>query len=98
MHVTIVYIRVKPEHVSEFIAATRRNHEGAVQEAGNRRFDVIQDANDPTRFVLYEAYLSAADAAAHKETPHYHAWAQAVTPWLAAPRERAQYKGLFPPG
>jgi len=96
MHVTIVQVQVKREHVEEFIAATRRNHLGSVQEGGNRRFDVLQLADDPTRFVLYEAYESPEDAAAHKSTVHYRAWREAVEPWMMAPRVGLNYRGLFP--
>ena len=64
MHVTLVHVQVKPEHVADFIEATRLNHEASIREPGNRRFDVLQVPHDPTRFVLYEAYVSAADAAA----------------------------------
>lgn len=98
MHVTIVHVHVKPERVAELIEACRRNHEGSVAEPGNRRFDVLQSADDPTRFVLYEAYASAADAAAHKDTAHYRAWREAVAEWMAEPRQGVSYKGLFPAG
>jgi (4S)-4-hydroxy-5-phosphonooxypentane-2,3-dione isomerase len=96
MHVTLVHVQVKPERVQDFIEATRKNHEGSVREPGNLRFDVLQVADDPTHFLLYEAYRSAEDATAHKRTAHYATWAEAVTEWLARPRERASYKGLFP--
>ena len=71
MQVTIVHVQVKPEHVEEFIEASRLNHAASVQEPGNRRFDVLQSSDDPCRFVLYEAYSSAAEAAKHKQTAHY---------------------------
>jgi (4S)-4-hydroxy-5-phosphonooxypentane-2,3-dione isomerase len=98
MHVTIVHVHVKPERVADFIEACRRNHEGSVGEPGNRRFDVLQSPDDPTRFVLYEAYASAADAAAHKETAHYLAWRETVADWMAEPRQGVPYRGLFPTG
>ncbi len=98
MYVTLVHVHLKPEHVADFIEATRRNHEASIREAGNRRFDVLQSAEDPTRFVLYEAYASAADAAAHKQTAHYLAWRDAVAGWMAAPRQGVPYRGLFPSG
>ena len=69
-----------------------------MQEPGNRRFDILQDAAEPTRFVLYEAYASADQAAAHKQTDHYAAWRQAVEPMMAEPRRGVPYKGLFPAG
>lgn len=98
MHVTLVHVQVKPDHIDEFIAATKLNHEASVKESGNRRFDVLQSADDPARFVLYEAYLSADDAAAHKQTAHYLAWRDTVADWMAAPRQGIGYQGLFPRG
>ena len=96
MQVTIVHVRVKQEHIDDFIEATRRNHEASVREAGNLRFDVIQQIEDPSCFVLYEAYKSDADAAAHKQTEHYLEWRNTVADWMAEPRLGVAYKGLFP--
>ena len=96
MHVTLVHVRVKPERVAEFIAACRANHEASVEEPGNRRFDVLQDAADATRFVLYEAYVSAEDAAAHKTTSHYLTWRDTVADMMAEPRVGVPYIGRFP--
>lgn len=98
MHVTLVHVVVKAEAVDAFVVATRANHEASVREPGNRRFDVLQSADDPTRFVLYEAYASAADAAAHKQTAHYAAWRDAVAPMMAEPRKGVPMTGLFPAG
>jgi (4S)-4-hydroxy-5-phosphonooxypentane-2,3-dione isomerase len=96
MHVTLVKISVKPDKVDAFIEASRANHEGSVREPGNRRFDILQDPADPTRFVLYEAYVSAEEAAAHKQTPHYLAWRDAVAEMMDEPRQGIPYNGLFP--
>lgn len=96
MHVTLVHVRVIPEHVQDFIAASRANHLAAVQEPGNRRFDVLQAADDTCAFVLYEAYASAADAAAHKQTAHYLTWRTTVAEWMAEPRQGITYNGLLP--
>ena len=96
MQVTIVHVSVKPDHVDDFIEACRLNHEASVTEPGNRRFDVLQSADDPTRFVLYEAYENIAEAARHKETAHYKQWRETVADWMAQPREGVPYKGLFP--
>jgi autoinducer 2-degrading protein len=96
MHVTLVHVQVKPEHLAEFLAATQRNHEASIREPGNRRFDVLQAPDDPCRFVLYEAYATAADAAAHKQTAHYAIWRDAVAPWMAAPRRGELMQGLHP--
>lgn len=96
MHVTLVHVRVRPEAVDAFIAATRANHAASVQEPGNRRFDVLQSPEDPTRFLLYEAYASAEAAAAHKSTPHYLAWRAAVADMMAEPRRGEPWVGLYP--
>jgi autoinducer 2-degrading protein len=98
MHVTVVTVRVRPEHVDDFIAATRANHLASVQEPGNLRFDVLQSADDPDSFILYEAYASAADAAAHKQTAHYLTWRETVAAWMAEPRAGVVYRALFPQG
>ena len=98
MQVTIVHVWVKPERVDDFIRASARNHEGSVGEPGNRRFDVLQDAADPAKFVLYEAYESEEDAARHKRTPHYLAWRDAVADMMAKPRQGVPHRALYPTG
>jgi autoinducer 2-degrading protein len=96
MHVTIVYISVKPEYVAAFKEASQHNHEYSIREPGNVRFDILQSANDPTQFVFYEAYQSLQDAAAHKETKHYRVWRDTVADWMAEPRKGIAYQGLYP--
>ncbi|MCU0484429.1 MAG: antibiotic biosynthesis monooxygenase [Chloroflexi bacterium] len=96
MHVAIVHVRVLPDRVDQFLAATRANHLGSVREPGNLRFDVLQAPDDPTRFLLYEAYADEAAAAAHKETAHYLAWREAVAPLMAEPRRGEPWVGLLP--
>ena len=96
MQVTIVHITVKPDYIDDFIEASRLNHELSVTEPGNRRFDVLQSADNPAQFVLYEAYENAAEAAKHKETDHYKQWRETVAEWMAQPRQGVAYNGLFP--
>jgi autoinducer 2-degrading protein len=98
MHVTLVHVQVKPAYIDDFIVATRFNHEASIQESGNRRFDVLQSPENPGHFILYEAYISAEAAAAHKQTAHYLAWRDTVTAWMAEPRQGFRYEGLFPQG
>ena len=98
MQVTIVHVWVKRDRVDDFIEATRLNHEASLEEPGNRRFDVLQDDSDPTKFVLYEAYGDDAGAARHKQTPHYLAWREAVADMMARPREGVPHQSLFPRG
>ena len=94
MIVTCVHVQVKRERIAEFIRASVENHEGSVKEPGNLRFDVLQSAEDPGRFLLYEAYESEGAAAAHKQTPHYLKWRDAVADWMEAPRQGIKYRGI----
>ncbi|MEX2231601.1 MAG: antibiotic biosynthesis monooxygenase [Cyclobacteriaceae bacterium] len=96
MPVTLVHVQVKTEFIESFIIATRENHENSIKEPGNFRFDILQDATDPGKFILYEAYESEQAVLAHKETKHYFAWRDRVTPWMAKPREGVKHKLLFP--
>ena len=96
MHVTLVQVHVKSEHINDFIEATRHNHEASIREPGNRRFDVLQAPDDPARFILYEAYAGPAEATAHKQTPHYLNWRETVADWMAEPRQGIAWHGLFP--
>jgi (4S)-4-hydroxy-5-phosphonooxypentane-2,3-dione isomerase len=96
MLVTLVHVYVKLEFIDSFIEATRKNHENSIKEDGNLRFDILQDATDPAKFVLYEAYETEQAALAHKETAHYLTWRDTVAPWMAKPREGLRHKMLFP--
>ena len=96
MIVTSVTVCVKKEHIHEFIEATAANHKGSVAEPGNMRFDILQCADDPCRFLLYEAYESIEASIAHKETPHYLTWKETVADWMAQPREGVPYTVICP--
>ena len=98
MITTIVHVYVHAASIADFIEATRLNHEQSIQEPGNLRFDVLQDAQDKSKFVLYEAYATEHAAAAHKETAHYLTWRDTVAPWMAKPREGVKHAMLFPTG
>lgn len=98
MIVTIVHVYVRPEFVEKFVAATKLNHEQSILEDGNLRFDILQDAQDPNKFVLYEAYSSEHAVLAHKEKPHYLQWRDTVALWMEKPREGVKHKMLFPTG
>ncbi len=91
-----VHVHVKPEHVDGFREATLANARESVQEPGIARFDVIQEAEDKTRFVLVEVYRTAEAPAAHKETAHYLKWRDTVAPMMAEPRTSRKYVNCFP--
>ena len=96
MHILHVHIRVKPECVEAFRVATLDNARGSVREAGVVRFDVCQQPQDLTQFVLVEVYRSAAGHAAHRETQHYQTWRDMVAPMMAEDRKAFFFHNLFP--
>lgn len=96
MIVTCVYVHVKPGSVDDFIKATEENHNESVKEAGNLRFDFCQQADDPVRFMIYEAYESEEDVEEHKKTAHYLNWRDKVGNMMAEPRKGVRYNILKP--
>jgi len=96
MIVNIVNIQVQSQFLDAFIRATARNHQNSVKESGNLRFDVLQSEDDPTRFVLYEAYRTEEAVFAHKKSEHYLEWRETVKVWMAKPRSGSTYHILYP--
>ncbi len=97
MLVVHVHVRVKPDYVEKFKAATMVNARASVQEPGIARFDVVQQNDDPTRFVLVEVYRSEEAPAAHKETGHYAIWRDTVATMMAEPRTSVKFSNVYPP-
>lgn len=97
MLVVHVHVHVKEECVQAFRDATIENARNSVQEPGIVRFDVVQQNDDPTRFVLMEVYRTADDPARHKETQHYATWRDVVAEMMAEPRSSIKYTEIFPP-
>jgi len=91
-----VYVHVKPENREAFVEASLENARNTILEPGNLRFDVIQQVDDPNRFLLYEVYRDEAGMKAHKETAHYARWRDAVAPWMAEERRGVRHATLFP--
>jgi (4S)-4-hydroxy-5-phosphonooxypentane-2,3-dione isomerase len=96
MIVTCIHVKVKPGNIQGFIDAIAENHRGSVREPGNLRFDVLQQADDPARFMIYEAYESEEDVRRHKETPHYLKWKDAVQGFMAEDRYGVRYNVIEP--
>ena len=96
MFIVHVFIQVKPEFIEEFLKATMENARNSVQEAGIARFDVIQQQDDQTRFVLVEVYRSIDDTSKHKETHHYKKWRDTVEKMMVEPRSSAKFINIFP--
>ncbi len=89
-----VFVHVKPEFVEPFKAITIENASNSVKEPGCTRFDVVQEQDDPTRFVLVEVYKNAEGHAAHRETAHYKKWRDTVNDWMASPRSAKKYVSI----
>lgn len=91
-----VHIHVKPECIEAFKTATLANARASLQEPGVARFDVVQQTDDPTRFVLVEVYRDADANVAHKGTEHYPVWRDVVASMMAEPRVSVKYNNVFP--
>jgi len=96
MFIVLVYVHVKPDSVEAFKEASLENARNSVQEPGIARFDVIQQRDDPERFVLVEVYRSEADTAEHKKTAHYATWRDTVADMMASDRYSLKYSNAFP--
>ena len=96
MVIVHVYVHVKAEEIQAFHDATVENARKSVQEPGIARFDVIQQQDDPERFILVEVYRSEADIAMHKETQHYKVWRKTVAEMMAEPRRGVKFTNVYP--
>jgi (4S)-4-hydroxy-5-phosphonooxypentane-2,3-dione isomerase len=96
MLVVHVHVRVRAERVQDFLKATLANAQESIKEPGIAGFDLVQQQDDPARFVLVEAYRTGEAPAAHKETKHYQTWRDAVAPMMAEPRSSVKFENVFP--
>ena len=96
MLIVHVHVRIRPERIGDFLAATVINARASMAEPGVLRFDVLQDQSDPARAVLVEVYRDDEASAAHKLTPHYATWRDAVAEMMAEPRQSVRYSTVFP--
>ena len=94
MLIVHVHVCVKPESVEAFARATEENARASRREPGVARFDVLQQADDPARFLLIEEYRSEGAPAAHKDTAHYQKWRDTVADMMAEPRQSVKYRGV----
>jgi len=96
MQIVHVHVHVRPEFVEAFKQVTLENAAHSVKEPGIARFDVLQQTDDPTRFILVEVYRTVQAPGAHKETPHYRLWRDAVMKMMVEPRQGVKYNNIFP--
>jgi autoinducer 2-degrading protein len=96
MFIVEVYVHVKPESAERFLEATLDNARHSLREPGVARFDVLQQLDDPTRFLLTEVYREPADADLHKQTAHYQTWRDTVAGMMAEARTSVKYANAFP--
>ena len=97
MHILHVHLKVKPERIDEFIAASVENAQNSVREAGCVRFDIVQDTADPSHFEFIEVYRDQAAHASHRDSEHYKTWAGLAEEMMAEPRSRNLYRNIYPP-
>lgn len=97
MIVVHVHVHVKPECIEAFREASVENARKSVQEPGVARFDVLQQSDDPSRFILVEVYRDEQAPAAHKATAHYAKWRDTVADMMAEPRSSVKFSNVFPP-
>jgi autoinducer 2-degrading protein len=96
MLIAHIQVRVKPEFIDAFKKATLANARESIKEPGIARFDILQQQDDPARFIFIEVYRSAEATAAHKETRHYQVWRDAVADMMAEPRSNVKFTNVFP--
>jgi autoinducer 2-degrading protein len=96
MFIVQVQVHVKAGLVEAFREATLQNASQSIRERGIDRFDVVQQLDDPTRFLLVEVYRRPEDADRHKETAHYKTWRNRVADMMAEPRQGVKYTNVFP--
>jgi quinol monooxygenase YgiN len=94
MLIVHVHVQVQPDQVEAFREASLANARQSVQEPGIARFEVLQEQEEPTRFLLVEVYRSVEATAAHKATAHYQRWRDAVAPMMARPRTSVKYHAV----
>lgn len=96
MHILHIHLKIKPEHIDEFVAASVENAQTSMREPGCVRFDVIQDTADPSHFEFIEIYRDQAAHASHRESAHYKSWAGRAENMMAEPRSRTLYRNIYP--
>ena len=96
MFIVHVHVHVEPESIDAFREATMENARNSIQEPGIARFDVMQQMDDPARFLLVEVYRTRDDPARHKETAHYQTWRDTVAEMMAEPRQSVKFANVFP--
>ncbi len=96
MYIMMVPLKIKPDQLEAFKRVVLENARASIQEPGIARFDVLQQNDDPTRFMLVEVYRTPEDAAKHRETPHYKKWGESIPDLLAEPRTRVFYTNVYP--
>ena len=96
MFVVHIYVQVKPEYIEEFKKISIENARSSVKEPAIARFDVIQQSDDPTRFILVEAYLDESGVANHKQTAHYNKWRETAEKMIVGERTRTRFEPVWP--
>ena len=79
MHIVLVRLTIRPEFAEEFERALVHNaKESVAKDPGCLRFDVSQEYDDPSKWILYEIYDTPDAHAAHRQAPHFLAFADVM--------------------
>ena len=96
MYIVQVHVQVKNDFINEFLSATKINVRSSIDEPGIARFDVLQQLDEPSKFIIIEVYRTGKDPAKHKETQHYKEWKEKVAKMMAEARHSIKYVNVFP--
>lgn len=96
MFVVHIYIQVKPQYIEEFKKICIENAQNSIKEPLIKRFDVLQQSDDPARFVLVEAYFEENGVAQHKQTAHYNKWRGEAEKMIIGERTRTKFTPIWP--
>jgi autoinducer 2-degrading protein len=96
MYIVQIHVRVKENRIQDFIEASKENAKNSILESGIVKFDIIQQLEEPTKFILFEIYKTDQDSAKHKDTKHYRIWRGMVENMMAEPRQSMKYRYIFP--
>ncbi len=96
MLIVQVNVQIKEEHIQDFIDASIENASKSINEPGIARFDILQELDNPNKFILNEVYLNDSAPAVHKETAHYKKWKETVADMMSEPRFSIKYSNIYP--
>jgi len=84
MYFIVVKFKTRPDHTEQFMDIVEPFTTATRQEPGNLWFDWSRSVQDPSEFVLVEAFLDDDAAGAHVNSDHFKAGLESMRPALTA--------------